>query len=87
MAERYTSLVGKRVEAEYRAGKANLLATGMLVSDSGKTILLEEHFSSNGKKKTMRVEIPYGFVIRVSEARMQAARPVPASPGSKKKRS
>jgi hypothetical protein len=86
MAERYTSLVGKRVEAEYRAGKAHLLATGMLMSDTGKSILLEEHSTSGGKKKTMRVEIPYSFVIRVIEAKLEPSRPIPVSPAPKKKR-
>jgi hypothetical protein len=63
---RYSSLDGKRVEALYRAGDIQLSAIGTLVSDSGKSIFVEERFLQNGKQKTMRVEIPYGFIIRLS---------------------
>ena len=76
---RYSALLGKRVEAHYRAGDMQLSATGTLASDTGKSIFVEEHFSSGGKEKTMRVEIPYSYVIRVVEVRDEAAqaRPVP----------
>jgi hypothetical protein len=76
---RYTAFVGKRVEAHYRAGDLQLSTIGTLASDTGKAIFVQEHFSSGGKEKTMRVEIPYSYVIRVVEVRDEAAqaRPVP----------
>jgi hypothetical protein len=82
---RYSSLLGKRVEAHYRAGDMQLSTIGTLASDTGKAIFVEEHFSSGGKEKTMRVEIPYAYVIRVAEARDEAAQPrgVPKPPNKK----
>jgi hypothetical protein len=76
---RYTAFVGKRVEAHYRAGDLQLSTIGTLASDSGKAIFVQERFSSGGKEKTMRVEIPYSYVIRVVEVRDETAqaRPVP----------
>ena len=81
---RYTVLVGKRVEARYRAGELQLSTMGTLASDTGKAIFVQERFSSGGKEKTMRVEIPYAYVIRVVEVRDEAmpARPV-AKPAKK----
>ncbi|MGB0034749.1 MAG: hypothetical protein WBP79_04660, partial [Candidatus Acidiferrales bacterium] len=61
--ESYSSLVGKRVEAHYRAGDMNLSAIGILESDSGKSIFLEERFTQGGREKKMRVEIPYECII------------------------
>ena len=72
---RYTVLVGKRVEAHYRAGDMQLSTIGTLGSDTGKAIFVEERFTSGGKEKTMRVEIPYAYVIRVAEVRAEAAQP------------
>lgn len=77
---RYDSLIGKRVEAEYRTGDIYLTAIGTLAADDGKSIILEDRFSSGGKDKTMRVEIPYEYVLRVAEAQ-----PKPAPPSSKKR--
>lgn len=77
----YSSFLGKRVEAHYRASDLHLSAVGTLVSDSGKSIVLEERFSQNGKEKTMRVEIPYEYVTRVVEATEKPAAP-PSSQGS-----
>jgi len=54
------------VEARYRAGDIYLSAFGTLVSDSGRAICIEELFSHDGRDNTMRVEIPYDYVIRVS---------------------
>jgi hypothetical protein len=82
---RYSSLDGKRVEALYRAGDIQLSAIGTLVSDSGKSVFVEERFLQNGKQKTMRVEIPYEFIIRLSalaeptdSAAPRAGKPRPA---------
>jgi len=65
---RFKSLVGKRVEASYRAGDIHLSAVGILVDDSGESISIEERFSQGGREKMMRVEIPYNRVIHVGEA-------------------
>lgn len=62
---RYSALVGKRVEAHYRTGEIHLSAVGVLVSDTGKSVFLEERFSQGGKDKTIRVEIPYEYVLRI----------------------
>jgi hypothetical protein len=77
MTVSYASLLGKRVEAHYRAGDLHLSAVGTLISDSGDSIVLEEHFSQNGRDKAMRVEIPYEYVIRVSEVAENSAAPPP----------
>jgi hypothetical protein len=82
---RYSALVGKRVEAHYRAGDMQLSTNGTLVSDSGKAIFVQEHFSSGGKEKTMRVEIPYPYVIRVAEMRDEEPRPRGVPKPTKKK--
>lgn len=78
--ERYAALVGKRVEALYRAGDIHLSAIGTLVSDTGKSIVIEERFSQGGKKKTMRVEIPYEYVVRVGETQEKPTAPAPILP-------
>jgi hypothetical protein len=83
---RYSALLGKRVEVRYRTAEVHLSAVGTLVSDSGKSIFLEDRFSLGGREKTMRVEIPYQFVIHVSETHAEASRPapLPARPSKKK---
>lgn len=83
---RYSALVGKRVEARYRTSEVHLSAVGTLVSDSGKSIFLEDRFTLGGSEKTMRVEIPYQFVIHVSETHADPSRPapIPAHPSKKK---
>ena len=82
---RYTAWVGKRVEAHYRAGDLQLSTIGTLASDTGKAIFVEERFLSGGKEKSMRVEIPYAYVIRVTEVREDAAQPRAGSRPAKKK--
>lgn len=84
---RYSSLVGKRVEAHYRTADIHLSAVGTLVSDSGESIFLEDRFSLGGREKTMRVEIPYQFVIRVSETHAEPSRPTPIPAQASKKKS
>lgn len=86
--ERYSTLVGKRVEAHYRTGDIHLSAVGVLVSDTGKSVFLEERFSQGGKDKTIRVEIPYEYVLRIAEADDKvAARPLSKPTSLPKKRS
>jgi hypothetical protein len=65
--DRYDKLVGKRVEAHYRASDIELSVEGTLVADSGKLLSIEERYTQNGREKTIRIEIPYEFIIRVLE--------------------
>jgi hypothetical protein len=65
---RYIALVGKRVEVLYRLVNTHQKSVGTLVNDTGESIFIEEHFSQGERKKTMRVEIPYEYVIRIMEA-------------------
>ncbi|MGH9683185.1 MAG: hypothetical protein ACRD4S_06210 [Candidatus Acidiferrales bacterium] len=81
VATKYSTLVGKRVEAHYRAADIHLSAVGTLTGDTGKSIFIEERFSQSGKQKTMRVEVPYEYLIRIREVEsreMAAATPKPA---------
>lgn len=64
---RYASLVGKRVEAYYRAGGVRMSALGILVADDGKSISIEERFSQAGRSRTVRVAIPYDYLISIAE--------------------
>jgi hypothetical protein len=82
---RYSALLGKRVEAHYRAGDMQLSTIGTLASDTGNAIFVQERFSSGGKQKTMRVEIPYAYVIRVTEMREEGAQPRAVPKPAKKK--
>jgi hypothetical protein len=82
---RYSASVGKRVEVHYRAGDLQLSTVGTLASDTGKAIFVEERFSSGGKEKTMRVEIPYAYVIRVVAVPDDPAQPRVVPKPTKKK--
>ena len=68
---RYPALVGKRVEAHYRAGDIYLSSFGTLVAETDRAVCLEERFTHNGKEKTIRVEIPHDYLIRLSESQPQ----------------
>ena len=77
----YAPLLGKRVEAHYRASDLNLLAVGTLVADTGSSIFIEDRFTQNGREKKMRVEILYPHVHRIFErAEAVEAIPVGAAP-------
>lgn len=65
---RYSQLSGKRVEAHYRAGDIYLSVQGTLVSENEKAIFIEEHYTHNGKQNTIRVDIPYEYLIRIVES-------------------
>jgi hypothetical protein len=67
--DRYKQLAGKRVEAHYRASDIELSVEGTLVADSGKSLSIEERYAQGGREKTMRIEIPYEYIIRISEVR------------------
>jgi hypothetical protein len=64
---RYKSLSGKRVQVTYRAGVIQSTTCGTLVSDTGKSVYVEERFTQHGKEKTLRVEIPYACIVRITE--------------------
>jgi hypothetical protein len=81
---RYSSLVGKRVEAQYRVAEIHQRSVGTLVTDTGESIFIEEHFSHGGRNKTMRVEIPYEYVIRVVDAPHNSEVSTPAPAPSRK---
>jgi hypothetical protein len=66
MAE-FTSLIGKRVEVNYRAGDIRMTATGTLAIDSGEFIRIEDRLSQSGREKTVRLEIPYPSLVRVRQ--------------------
>ena len=51
-----------------RAGEIDLSCVGTLASDDGRSIVVQERFLSGGSQKTMRVEIPYAYIIRVTKA-------------------
>jgi hypothetical protein len=71
----YSIFVGKRVDVRYKAGALHLSAAGILLIDNGDTISLEDHFLQNGKQKTMRVEVPYGCILNIAEAKEEVAVP------------
>jgi len=68
----FTSLVGKRVEVNYRAGDIRMTATGTLSIDTGEFIRLEDRFSHLGREKTVRLEIPYPSLVRIRQISTQA---------------
>jgi hypothetical protein len=71
---RFTSLIGKRVQVNYRAADILLSAVGALAADSGQSVYVEEHFVQRGNSKTLRTEIPYACIVGLAEA---AETPVP----------
>ena len=71
--EQYQHLVGNRVEAQYRSGDFYLSCVGTLASDDGRLIVVQERFLSGGSQKTMRVEIPYAYIVQVTKAPAEPA--------------
>jgi hypothetical protein len=69
---RYSALVGKRVEAHYRAGDLHLSACGALVAETTGSVFVEERFTRNGREKIIRIEIPHEYLVRLSECPPQA---------------
>jgi len=65
---RYSALLGRPVEVQYRAGDICLPASGTLVGDSGRSIFLEQHFEQQGQAKNFRWEIPYPCIVRLEES-------------------
>jgi len=73
---RYVAFMGKRVEAQYRVANIHQKSVGMLVADTGRCIVIEEHLLLGERKKTMRVEIPYEYVIRLAETPRNPHEPI-----------
>jgi len=63
----YEALLGKRVEAHYRASDLQLSAAGTLIADSGRSISIEDRYIRDGHEKKTCLEIPYDFLFRVVE--------------------
>jgi hypothetical protein len=84
---RYSSFVGKRVEAQYRVADIHQKSVGTLVIDTGRSVIVEEHLVQGGRKKTMRVEVPYEYVIRIVEAPQssEVAASAPAEPRKRRR--
>jgi hypothetical protein len=64
---KYKSFLGKRVEVRYRTGYVYSSATGSVTVDNGSSVFIEDHFEQNGKKKMLRVEIPYECILSLVE--------------------
>jgi hypothetical protein len=75
---RYSALLGRSVEVQYRAGDICLPASGTLVADSGRSIFLEQHFEQRGQQKNFRWEVPYAYIVRIEESPSAEAVPVTA---------
>lgn len=65
---RYSALLGRSVDVQYRAGDICLQASGTLVADSGRSIFLEQHFEQSGQQKNFRWEVPYAYLVRIEES-------------------
>ncbi len=73
---RFVSFMEKRVEVRYRVADIHQKSAGTLVVDTGRCIVIEEHLLQGERKKTMRVEIPYEYVIRLVEAPRSPDEPI-----------
>ncbi len=58
MMGHYAALIGKRVEAQYRAGDIQLSARGALVAVTAKAVFLQERFVRNGREKNNSIRNP-----------------------------
>lgn len=68
------------MEAQYRAGDIYLSSRGTLVVETEKSVFLEDRFTHNGREKTIRVEIPHEYLIRLSESQLGLDASSPSSP-------
>lgn len=64
---KYESFLGKRVEVSYRTGYVYHSATGTVTVDNGSSVFIEDHFEQDGRKKMLRVEIPYECILNLIE--------------------
>lgn len=75
--ERYRHLVGERVEAHYRSGDFYLSCVGTLTSDDDQVVVVHERFSCGESQKTMRVEIPYSNIVRMTKVSAEPSHVLP----------
>jgi hypothetical protein len=73
---RYSVFLGRSVDVQYRAGDICLLASGMFVGDSGRSIFLEQHYEQHGQPKNFRWEIPYPCIVRLEESNSMRTLPL-----------
>lgn len=55
------------MEVVYRLGTIHLLATGLLLADSGGFIFVKQHLDQEGAFKTFYLKIRYHCILRLSE--------------------
>jgi hypothetical protein len=79
---RYSAFLGRRVEVQYRAGDILLPAIGTFVADSGRSIFLEHHYIQRDQPRQFRWEIPYRYIVRLTEV-AETALVAAASAGEK----
>ena len=77
---RYSAFLGLQVEVQYRAGDILLPASGTFVGDTGRSIFLEQSFEQRGQHRQFRWEIPYQYVVRLSEKGNSAMPAISATP-------
>jgi hypothetical protein len=64
---RYSHILGRSIQVQYRAGVISLCVSGTLVADTGRSIFLEQHLEQRGKIRCFRWEIPYQYIVRLAE--------------------
>lgn len=69
----YSALAGRRVEACYRAGDMHLSVCGILIAATPQAVILEDRFTRDGREKTIRVEIPYAYLLHLRECPEKSA--------------
>jgi hypothetical protein len=77
---RYSAFLGLQVEVQYRAGDILLPASGTFVGDTGRSIFLEQNFEQRGQHRQFRWEIPYQYVVRLSEKGSSTTPAISATP-------
>ena len=70
---KYEAFLGRRVEARYRTGYVYHSASGTVAADNGSSIFIEDHFEQDGKKKMLRIEIPYECILSLIDLPPEAS--------------
>ena len=65
---RYTSLLGRRVELVYRFRSIEMFVSGVLLGDSGDSILIEQHADQYGSLPKFQLAIPFSWILRLNES-------------------
>jgi hypothetical protein len=77
---RYSHILGCSIQVQYRAGVISLCVNGTLVADTGRSIFLEQHLEQRGKIRYFRWEIPYQYIVRLTEKSSGEHAQVPGAP-------